>query len=124
MAGCLSRGARRRPVRPRLERLEGRAVPATVVWDGGPTGNGTDWLDPVNWQGDVLPGPGDDAQVGPTGNSPEIVVGATAVRSASSTRAIRLAGPLTVGAATSSFADLTLAGGTLDAQNNAWVTFN
>src|SRR5205807_9191387 len=85
------------PRRLRLEILEDRTVPASITWDGGPTGNGTDWLDPVNWAGDVLPGPNDDAQLGATGTSPEIVVGATAVRSVNSTRALRLTGPLTFG---------------------------
>src|SRR5437764_14975482 len=97
--------------RPRLEALEVRAAPAVIQWDGGPTGNGTDWLDPVNWAGDVRPAAGDDAALGPTGSSPEIIVGATAVRTVSSTRALRLTGTLTVGAALSSFADLTFAGG-------------
>jgi hypothetical protein len=62
--------SRRRVTRPfrwrrvRLERLEDRTVPATVVWDGGPSGQGTNWLDPVNWVGDLLPGPSDDAVIG------------------------------------------------------------
>jgi hypothetical protein len=48
----------------RLERLEDRTVPATISWDGGPTGQGTNWLDAVNWAGDVLPGLNDDAVIG------------------------------------------------------------
>ncbi|HTK78126.1 MAG TPA: dockerin type I domain-containing protein [Gemmataceae bacterium] len=39
-------------------------MPATILWDGGPTGPGTIWLDPANWVGDVLPGPNDDAVIG------------------------------------------------------------
>src|SRR5262245_54127627 len=68
------RPSRRRPPvrrpRPRfcLEQLEDRAVPATILWDGGPTGLGTNWLDPVNWAGDVLPGPNDDAVIGTANN--------------------------------------------------------
>jgi hypothetical protein len=50
----------RRPLRP--ERLEDRLVPA-IFWDGGPTGSGTNWNDPLNWVGDVLPGSADDAQI-------------------------------------------------------------
>jgi hypothetical protein len=68
-----------------LERLEDRTVPATILWDGGPTGQGTNWLDPVNWAGDVLPGPNDDAVVGPAapGQSAEVTLtGTAAVRSA------------------------------------------
>src|SRR4051794_29353440 len=36
-----------RPFRPRVldvQRLEDRTLPATIAWDGGPTGNGTDWI--------------------------------------------------------------------------------
>jgi len=42
-------------------------VPATITWDGGPTGQGTNWLVAENWVGDVLPGPNDDAMLGPAG---------------------------------------------------------
>src|SRR4051812_33959702 len=31
------------------EPLETRLLLSTVNWDGGPTGNGTNFLDPVNW---------------------------------------------------------------------------
>ena len=63
-------------------------MPAQIVWDGGPTGQGTDWLDPVNWAGDVLPGPNDDAVLGPAsaGQPTEITLdGSAAVRSATVT---------------------------------------
>jgi hypothetical protein len=50
-----------------LESLEIRAVPATIAWDGGPTGQGTNWLDPVNWVGDALPGTTDDAVIDTAG---------------------------------------------------------
>src|SRR5438067_3495504 len=98
--------ARRRPARPprrslALERLEDRAVPATIAWDGGLTGNGSNWLDPVNWVGNVLPGPNDDATLGSTGGNPTITLAAnTSVRSVSSTRAIQVtSSTLTLGAA-------------------------
>jgi len=42
-------------------------VPATILWDGGLTGQGMNWLDPVNWVGDVVPGTSDDAVIGPAG---------------------------------------------------------
>lgn len=56
----------RRQSRKRLsmERLEPRLVLATVAWDGGPTGLGTDWNVEENWDGDVAPGAGDDAVIG------------------------------------------------------------
>lgn len=72
----------------RLERLEDRTVPATILWDGGPTGQGTNWLEPVNWVGDMLPGPNDDAVIGPAapGQPSEITLtGATTVHGATVT---------------------------------------
>jgi hypothetical protein len=71
-----------------LEQLEDRTVPAMIVWDGGPTGQGTNWLDPANWVGDVLPGPNDDAVIGPAapGQPTEITLtGNAAVHSATVT---------------------------------------
>jgi autotransporter-associated beta strand protein len=54
---CVAR--RRAPVfRPRLEALENRVVPATATWDGG--GATSNWSNPGNWVGDVLPAAGDD----------------------------------------------------------------
>jgi len=47
-----------------LEPLERRILLAVVAWDGGPSGTGTDWHDPVNWDGDSLPGAADDVQIG------------------------------------------------------------
>ena len=47
-----------------LERLEVRLLPAVILWDGGPAATNTNWNDPVNWTGDVLPGASDDAQIG------------------------------------------------------------
>jgi hypothetical protein len=43
------------------EALETRLAPATIAWDGGPGGTGTDWLTAANWVGDVLPANNDDA---------------------------------------------------------------
>src|SRR5207244_213016 len=108
---------------------EDRTAPAQITWDGGPTGNGTDWLNPVNWnyrdpQGqdhDALPGPGDDASIGGTGTNPVILLnGNAAVHSVNSNRVVRITGgALALGAATSSFSNLTLAGGTLDPADGA-----
>jgi Dockerin type I domain len=63
----------RRWARLRLDRLEDRTVPATITWDGGPTGQGTNWLDRVNWVGDVLPGFNDDVVIGPLAGGPTVV---------------------------------------------------
>ncbi len=52
--------------RLRMECLEGRDVPAVVLWDGG--GIDSNWMTAANWVGDVAPQPGDDIvfPVGPT----------------------------------------------------------
>lgn len=59
---------RRRPHlrRALLERLEDRRVLATILWDGSTDGDGDgiNWHDPANWEGNVRPGPGDDVIVG------------------------------------------------------------
>src|SRR6187431_2447721 len=47
-----------------MEQLEDRRVLATVNWDGGLSGTGTDWGTAANWVGDVLPGSTDDAVIG------------------------------------------------------------
>jgi hypothetical protein len=83
--------------RLRCVRLEDRTAPAVIAWDGGPTGNGTDWLDPVNWAGDVLPGAGDDVIIGSTGTNPTIhVAGLTPAeaKAVTSSRRINITGSL------------------------------
>src|SRR5262245_20981438 len=75
-----------RSFRRGLECLEDRTTPTTIAWDGGPTGNGTNWLDAQNWDyvdsfdvhHDVLPGPGDDVTIGSTGSNPAIIVNGSA----------------------------------------------
>src|SRR5262245_31335068 len=121
-------GRRFRSTYLRLERLEDRAVPAAITWDGGPTGNGTNWLDAANWRdaggNDVLPGAGDDVTVDATGSSPIVVLGgSTAVRSITSTRTLQLTGgTLTLGATANRFYLLTLDGGTLSPADGASFT--
>src|SRR5688572_11532321 len=76
-----------------IESLERRALLANVLWDGGPTGNGTNFLDGTNWVGDALPGASDIATIGATGTSPIITIAATpAVQSVASSRNIRVLG--------------------------------
>ncbi len=98
-----------KPTRPRyvhetpiFEALDERLCMAVVVWDGGPTGNGVNWHDAVNWAGDVLPGAADDAQLGATGASPVIALSTTVgINSVTSTRSLTLSGTLTLAAASS-----------------------
>ncbi len=52
--------ARRRHVL-RLEQLEDRLVLSTINWTG--QGDGSSWSVGANWEGDLVPGPGDDAQI-------------------------------------------------------------
>ena len=47
---------------PAFSALEPRQLLATVTWDGGPAGTGTNFHDRFNWAGDVLPLAGDDAK--------------------------------------------------------------
>ena len=51
------------------------AVAATVLWDGG--GDGTSWHDPLNWDGDALPGLDDDVVIDVAAN-PTVVFNASA----------------------------------------------
>ena len=62
------------------EWLEDRCLLVTIAWDGGVSGTGTNWNAAANWVGDVLPGSGDDAQIG---------AGFTGITYATDTRTIR-----------------------------------
>jgi len=89
------------------EPLEGRAMLATYTWDGGLDGSGTNFLDPVNWVGDVLPQAGDTAVIGSTGSDPTI-----RVQSASVTGwHIRTSRPIVAAGATLSDVTVTDTGG-------------
>jgi len=104
----------------RVERLERRLLPSTIVW----TGAAGDylWLTPQNWQGSVLPTPADDAVIGSsTTGLPIIVNGFVWVHSVSSNQTIDLptGGTLTLSAASSQFSNLILDGGLFDPQPEA-----
>ncbi|MFN0133022.1 MAG: hypothetical protein ACKVW3_10930 [Phycisphaerales bacterium] len=66
-----------------VEALEPRALLATIAWDGGPAGTGTDWHGAANWVGDVLPGPSDDVVID-IGANHTIVMNATGTTSINS----------------------------------------
>ncbi|MFM7385245.1 MAG: beta strand repeat-containing protein, partial [Betaproteobacteria bacterium] len=53
------------------------AGPRIAVWDGGSDGSGTNFLDAANWEGDVLPGPGDTVIIGDTGSTSTITISGT-----------------------------------------------
>src|SRR5690242_18092528 len=77
-----------------LEVLETRTLFANIAWDGGPTGDGTNFLLAANWAGDVLPGAGDTATIGATGTNPTITVpfGTPAVQVVNTSRNIQMSG--------------------------------
>jgi len=62
-----------------FEPLEDRSLLAAIAWDGG--GNGTAWSDPLNWSGNVLPGPADDVTIGPGATTITYASGTTSIRS-------------------------------------------
>ncbi|MFM7074868.1 MAG: Ig-like domain-containing protein, partial [Planctomycetaceae bacterium] len=53
------------------------AGPRIAVWDGGSDGSGTNFLNAANWEGDVLPGPGDTVLIGDTGSTSTITISGT-----------------------------------------------
>lgn len=68
----------RRRDRPReIQKLENRVLLATINWDGGPTGTGTDWGTAANWQGDALPGATDDVVIEVSASNPTITANGT-----------------------------------------------
>jgi RHS repeat-associated protein len=60
----------------RIETLEARDVPAAVFWDGG--AGTTNWNNPLNWSGDVLPTAADDVTVSTGNNAVITLAGASA----------------------------------------------
>lgn len=108
--------------RPRLVELESRVNPATIVWDGGPSGNGNDWLDASNWDSDNLPGPSDFAVLNATGSSPLIHIGGLAQAQGlfcSRPLVVDLGGSLILGASNSVLQSITLNDGTIDLGSGA-----
>lgn len=59
----MTRPHARRRLRLNLDHLEDRRTPAVIAWDGGPTGDGTDFLLAANRVGDVLPAATDDVTI-------------------------------------------------------------
>lgn len=97
---------------PMLEPLEPRQLLATITWDGGPDGTGTNLANPVNWSGDVLPGPADDAIIS-SGGPLLSLAESLAVNTLTSNRELTISGGLAIGNTASISATITLAGGTI-----------
>ncbi len=109
-AGTALRKARTRHIEYLFERLEDRQLLATITWDGGPAGTGTDWADPVNWVGDIAPGALDDALINAFAGPAIQVNGAATVRSVNSAKSLSIAGTLTVSDASIFSAPVLLSG--------------
>ncbi|MBX3402836.1 MAG: hypothetical protein KF699_05405, partial [Phycisphaeraceae bacterium] len=107
-----------------FESLEQRVLLATIMWDGGPDGTGTNFHDPVNWVGDVLPGSEDDAVIPTMPGSPVIVISqSTGLRSLVSEESINhIFGTLAVFFPSSLHAGYTLEGGTIQGSGDLTVS--
>lgn len=97
---------------PLVEPLEQRQLLAAIAWDGGPDGTGTNLADPVNWAGDILPGPADDATINSVG-SPLTLTTILTVNSLTSNRDLAISGELAINAAASISSTINLTGGSL-----------
>jgi hypothetical protein len=73
-----------------FELLEPRRLLASIAWDGGPTKDGTNLLDPVNWAGDVLPGPADHVTIQAVGTPTLTLNGDLTVLSLLATDRVRI----------------------------------
>jgi hypothetical protein len=81
------------PSRYLTEPLERRMLLAQIFWDGGPTGDGTNWHLAENWVLDALPQSGDTAVLDPTGTNPTITISQTvSVQAINTSRNLQLNG--------------------------------
>lgn len=98
---------------PGIEALEARIAPAAVLWNKDADGN---WDDPLNWSGNVVPGPNDDVTLPTMASAYQVTVRSGAQEVHSLTSAVPLSltgGTLTLDTASSTHGDLTLNGGSL-----------
>ena len=97
-----------------IESLESRTLLSTISWDGGPSGLGTDFTDPLNWVGDTLPTAADIALINTPGPVP-VVTQDVSVASVQSIREMRVhaGGNLRTSGTNILNADITLRNGAL-----------
>lgn len=101
-----------------FEPLEARTLLALLTWDGGPTGLGTDWHNPVNWDTDTLPVDGDSVLLGP-GPAVEFTTGNLSLVTIQSDRPLAVRGGSLL-ASTASIGDqFTLDGGAIG--GGSWI---
>ena len=100
----------------------GSARAGEVRWDGG--GDGISWQDPLNWDTDVIPGPGDAAIIeAGDGTSVTHASGTTEIQSLESDRDIRLTGgSFSVAGDSTVRGNFELDGATLTGTGNLTVT--
>ena len=79
----------RRPFWPRLEVLEDRIQPATILWGSSSSG---DWNTATNWVGGVVPGASDDAVINQTGITVTYSSGTDSVQSITSNSNLTFSG--------------------------------
>ena len=98
-----------------LEPLEDRRLLSVIQWSGGALGTGTNWGDPTNWLGGVLPGANDDVVINvPASVTISHASGNDSIRSLSSANALTLSGGiLTVAGTVEVDNTFTISGGTL-----------
>jgi hypothetical protein len=74
-----------------LQHLEPRQLLAAISWDGG--GGDLSWHNPLNWSGDVLPGPDDDVSINiPGASTISHSSGSTSIRSLTSAEPLSITG--------------------------------
>jgi len=96
------------------EPLEQRLCLAAVVWDGGPSGLGTNFHDAANWEPDGVPTGADDAIISVAANPTITITSSVTINSITSDEAItQSAGTFTINGASVFGALYSLSGGTL-----------
>ncbi|MEQ9408902.1 MAG: CARDB domain-containing protein, partial [Fuerstiella sp.] len=98
------------PTAASLETLEDRTLLAAVVWDG--DAGDFQWTNPLNWDGDVLPGTADDVTIDVPGSQIDVeLAGAAAVNSIVNQESLSLVnGTLTIYSASVNVGDFSATG--------------
>jgi hypothetical protein len=112
----------RRSIRPIIELLEDRTVPALVSWTG--AGNSFDWDTPSNWSTGVIPGSADDVVISQTGITITHTSGNyDSVNSLTSAASLSLSsGALSIGQDSSIGGSFTISSATLSSSGNLTVS--
>lgn len=115
---------RSRSLRPLLEGLEDRLVPATIAWNSAVSPAGGNWNVPANWVGNVVPTAADDAVIDLTAAG-TVTVSDTRLAnslSADADTTISLSGSLTLASTSTIAGRYTQSAGTLTGAGTLTVT--